>query len=139
MVDPDSQHPLGDPRDPGDSRNPGAGRHDASGGAPLDPGGRRPVPTGRNRVMVQWFGGLITISLLIAAQASMPLAVALLSALLLVASGSIGLVGLFADDQPSAEHFTRWDVAAWLAMLSVLVGYFADRTAVDAGITLRLF
>jgi len=108
-------------------------------GHPDDQHGRNDGHPGRNIAMLQWFGMLTTASLLVAAQASMPLAMALLSALLLLFGASIGLVGLFAADRPSARHFTRWDVAAWLAALSVVVGHFADPSALASGVNLALF
>lgn len=108
-------------------------------GHPDDPHGRGDGPVGWNMAMLQWFGMLTAASLLVAGQASMPLAIALLSALLLLFGASIGLVGLFAADRPSARHFTRWDVAAWLVALSVVAGHFADPAALASGVSLSLF
>lgn len=57
-----------------------------------------------------------------------------LSSLLFIGSLASALVAILTGDKLFAEHFTRWDEAAGLMVLSTIAGWFVDPEALQVAL-----
>jgi len=85
---------------------------------------------GVNTASLLRVGLFVSLALLIASTMPAPLMVASLSSLLWVGSLVSALAAPFVREPVFAPHLTRWDEAAMLMAVSLLLSFFVNRQAV---------
>ncbi len=98
--------------------------------------GPRPEFDAQNRHSLLRLAMALALSLLMASTAPPGLVLATFNGLLFLCALTGVVVAVVAKDRLFAGHFTRWDEAAALAVISQMVGWFIDpdgvRTALEA-------
>jgi len=79
-------------------------------------------------------GFAFAVSLLAASTAPPGLALPLLNSLLFLCGAVASVAAAVVGDRLLAPHFTRWDEAAALTLLSLVLDWFVDPVAVEAAL-----
>lgn len=88
----------------------------------------------RNRDSLIRVALMAALALALASAAPPPLAMAVLSAILMIGASVAAGVALLRREVPLAPHFTRWDEAAALLGLSIAAGLMVDPVALEQAI-----
>jgi len=86
----------------------------------------------RNRLSLVRLAVMAATTVLLASFAPPGLTVAAISSLAFISATVIATFAFFYGERAQAEHFTRWDEAAVMLVLSLGAGLFVDPVAVEA-------